>query len=127
MNEIRGFSSEVVENIFKAPNFGISPLKANLVIQIFVSHSFTGQQDRSVTVVTDCGLATGFRFPTQAENFSSALCGHPALGSPQPPVQWVPGVLSPGVKRGRGVMLLVPRLKRVGAVPPLLTNAFYGV
>jgi hypothetical protein len=37
-----------------------------------------------------------------------------ALGPTQPPVQWVPGVLSPGVKRGRGVMLtthphLVPR------------------
>jgi hypothetical protein len=33
----------------------------------------------------------------------------------QPPIQWVPGVLSPGVKPGRGVMLtthphLVPRL-----------------
>jgi hypothetical protein len=27
------------------------------------------------------------------------------LGPTQPPVQWVPGVLSPGVKRGRGVML----------------------
>jgi hypothetical protein len=37
-----------------------------------------------------------------------------ALGPIQPPVQWVPGVLSSGVKRGRGVMLtthpyLVPR------------------
>jgi hypothetical protein len=29
----------------------------------------------------------------------------PALGPTQPPVQWVPGVLSPGIKRGRGVML----------------------
>jgi hypothetical protein len=29
----------------------------------------------------------------------------PALGSTQPPLQWVPGVLSPEVKRGRGVML----------------------
>jgi len=29
----------------------------------------------------------------------------PALGPTQPPVQWVPGVLSPGVKRGRGVTL----------------------
>jgi hypothetical protein len=28
-----------------------------------------------------------------------------ALGPTQPPVQWVPGVLSPGVKRGRGVTL----------------------
>jgi len=29
----------------------------------------------------------------------------PSLGPTQPPVQWVPGVLSLGVKRGRGVML----------------------
>jgi hypothetical protein len=38
----------------------------------------------------------------------------PALGLTQPPVQWVPGALCPGVKRDRGVMLtthplLVPR------------------
>jgi len=29
----------------------------------------------------------------------------PGLGPTQPPVQWVPGVLSSGVKRGRGVTL----------------------
>jgi hypothetical protein len=34
-----------------------------------------------------------------------SLSSRPALGPTQPPVQWVPGVLSPGVKRGRGVML----------------------
>jgi hypothetical protein len=46
------------------------------------------------------------------------LCvqSRPALGPTQPPVQWVPGVLSPGIKRGRGVTLtthphLVPRLR----------------
>jgi hypothetical protein len=38
----------------------------------------------------------------------------PTLAPTQPPVQWVPGVPSPGVKRGRGVTLtthplLVPR------------------
>jgi hypothetical protein len=31
----------------------------------------------------------------------------PALGPTQPPVQWVPGVLSSGVKRGRGVTLAI--------------------
>jgi hypothetical protein len=47
--------------------------------------------------------------------FAPAPASRPALGPTQPPIQWVPRVLSPGVKRGRSVMLtthphLVPRL-----------------
>jgi hypothetical protein len=34
-----------------------------------------------------------------------ASVSRPGLGSTQPPVQWIPGVLSPGLKRGRGVTL----------------------
>jgi hypothetical protein len=42
-----------------------------------------------------------------------APVSRPALGPTQPPVQWVPGVLSPGVKRGRGVTLTThPHLVR---------------
>jgi hypothetical protein len=46
--------------------------------------------------------------------FPPASVSRPALGPTQPLVQWVPGVLSPGVKRDRGVTLtthphLVPR------------------
>jgi hypothetical protein len=49
-----------------------------------------------------------------------------ALRSTQPPILWVPGVLSPGVKRGRSVTLtthphLVPRSRMSGAIPlPLI-------
>jgi hypothetical protein len=48
--------------------------------------------------------------------FPLTSVSRPALGPTQPPVQWVPGVLSPGLKRGRGVTLtthphLVPRSK----------------
>jgi hypothetical protein len=53
-------------------------------------------------------------FDPRQRIFPLASVSRPALGSTQPPVQWVPGVLSPGVKCGRGVMLtthphLVPR------------------
>jgi hypothetical protein len=46
--------------------------------------------------------------------FLLAAASRPALGPTQSPIQWVPAVISPGVKRGRGVTLtthphLVPR------------------
>jgi hypothetical protein len=53
---------------------------------------------------------------TEAEDFPLVSASRPALGPTQPTIQWVPGAFSPGVKRGRGVMLtthplLVPRLR----------------
>jgi hypothetical protein len=52
----------------------------------------------------------------QGQIFLLAPAFRLALGPTQHPIQWVPGVLSPGVKRGRGVTLtthphLVPRLR----------------
>jgi hypothetical protein len=71
----------------------------------------------SVSIVPDYGLddrAMGIRSPAEAKGFLLVSVSRPALGPTQPPVQWVPGVLSPGVKRCRGVTLtthphLVPR------------------
>jgi hypothetical protein len=69
----------------------------------------------SVSIVSGYGLddrAIDVRTPAGAKDFSSV--SRPALGPTQPPVQCLPGVLSPGVKRGRGVTVttnphLVPR------------------
>jgi hypothetical protein len=33
------------------------------------------------------------------KNFIFSTSSRPVLGSTQPPIQWVPGALSPGVKR----------------------------
>jgi hypothetical protein len=49
--------------------------------------------------------AIEIRSPAGARIFPLASVSRPALGPTQPPVQWVPGVLSLGVKRGRGVTL----------------------
>jgi hypothetical protein len=54
--------------------------------------------------------------PRQGQIFLLAPASRPALGPTQLPIQWAPGVLSPGVKRSRGVTLtthphLVPRLR----------------
>jgi hypothetical protein len=73
----------------------------------------------SGSIVSDYGLdgrAIGVRSPAGPRIFPLSSVSSPALGPTQPPVQWVPGVLSPGVKRGRGVTLtthlhLVPRLR----------------
>jgi hypothetical protein len=71
----------------------------------------------SGSIVSDYGLddrAIEVQSPT-GTGFSSSPCVQTGSVA-QPPIQWVPGVLSPGVKRGRGVTLtthphLVPRLR----------------
>jgi hypothetical protein len=40
-----------------------------------------------------------FRAPVGAKNFHFSMSFRRALGSTQPPIQWVPEALSPGVKR----------------------------
>jgi hypothetical protein len=72
----------------------------------------------SDSIVSGYGLddrAIEVRSPAEAKRiFPLASLCRPDLGPTQPPVQWVPVVISPGVKRGRGVTLtthphLVPR------------------
>jgi hypothetical protein len=68
--------------------------------------------------VSDYGLYGRGSFPDKGRGFLPLTsASRPALGPTQPPVQWVRGALSPGVKGGRGVMLttyplLVPRLRK---------------
>jgi hypothetical protein len=64
--------------------------------------------------------------------FPLASASRPALRPTQPTIQWVPGVLSPGVKRGRGVTLtthshLVPRLRMNRSYISSLPKRFHGV
>jgi hypothetical protein len=84
-------------------------------------------------------LATGWttersRFDPRKRWKDSPLTSvsRPALGPTQPPVQWVPRVLSPVVKRGRGVTLtthpdLVPRSRMSRSYTSSPTKPLRGV
>jgi hypothetical protein len=66
----------------------------------------------------------GVPSPGRVKNFLFSTSSRPALGPTQPPIEWVPGVLSQGVKRG-GVKLtthlqLVPRSRKCGSIHQLL-------
>jgi hypothetical protein len=53
-----------------------------------------GSWGSPVSIVSDYRLATGVRFPAEAKDFSSSLCVQTTLRPTQPPIQWVPGILS---------------------------------
>jgi hypothetical protein len=67
-----------------------------------------GESGSSVSTVSGYGLddrEIEVQSPAEARHFPLASVSRPALGPSQSPVQWVPGVLSLGVKGGRGVTL----------------------
>jgi hypothetical protein len=86
--------------------------------------------------VSDYGLddrAIGVLSPAGAKDFSSSLCVQTGSGAHPASCKMGTGVLSPGVKRGRGVMMtthphLVPRSwmsRSYTSSPPKLTLLFY--
>jgi hypothetical protein len=59
-------------------------------------------QESVVGIATGYGLddgGVGIRVPVRSKMFFSARLSRQALGFTQPPIQWVPGALSTGVKR----------------------------
>jgi hypothetical protein len=86
--------------------------------------------DSSVSVVSGYGLNDRvIQVQSTAETkFPVTSVTRPDLWPTQSPVQWVPGVLSPGLKRCRGINLtthppLVPTSRMSRAIPPLFSNA----
>jgi hypothetical protein len=73
-----------------------------IYIYIYIYKDFTGvAQSVSEYGLDDRGSIPGRGKRIFPLNFESRT----ALGPTQPPVQWVPWVLSPGVKSSRGVTL----------------------
>jgi hypothetical protein len=88
------FVSEIIEAL---STVRLDPLK----LACFNNRS----RGSSGSIVSDYGLdnrAIGIRSPAGQRIFPLSSVSRPALGPAQPPVQWVPGVLSPGVKARPG-------------------------
>jgi hypothetical protein len=89
--------------------------------------------NRKICLTTGWTVGRSRFDPRQGQIFLLAPASRPALGPTQPPIQWVPGVLFPGVKRGRGVTLttrphLVPRLRMSRSYtssPPMCLHGVY--
>jgi hypothetical protein len=101
----------------------------NNQLLFMITGLFTSTIPYIASIVADYGLDDWGSIPDRGRGFFLlASASRPALGPSQPPVQWVPGVLSPGVKRGRGVMLtthphLVPRLGMRAIPPPPISSS----
>jgi hypothetical protein len=58
--------------------------------------------------------------PGRNIHFVFSKSPRPALRSTQPPIQWVPGALSPGIKQpGHKDLQLLPRSRKYGSIHPL--------
>jgi hypothetical protein len=65
-------------------------------------HYATRSRDSLVSIETTYVLVdrgVGVRVPVGSRIFSFPMSSKPALGYTQPPIQWIPGALPPGVKR----------------------------
>jgi hypothetical protein len=80
-------------------------------------------RDSSVVIVTGYGLDSRDAIPGRYKIFLFSIASRPCLGPTQPPIQWVLGALSSGVKRlGREPNHSPPssaEVKNGGAIPPL--------
>jgi hypothetical protein len=72
-----------------------------LTFKLF-THIFTGSRESAVDIETGHGTGrpTGrSSSPGRVKNFLLPTSSRPALRPAQPPIQWVPVTLSPGIKR----------------------------
>jgi hypothetical protein len=80
--------------------------------------------DSSVGIVTGYGLDCRGSVPDRGEIILFSIASRPTFGPTQPPIKWIPGAPSPGVKRpGREADHSPPssaKVKNGEAILPLL-------
>jgi hypothetical protein len=98
----------VKRNLYWLMSFLLNTFKCSAKFSFAIQQHSWGSRGSSGSIVSDYGLddrVIEVRSWQGQKVFLVAPASRPALRPTQPPIQWVPGVLSPGVKRGRGVTL----------------------
>jgi hypothetical protein len=116
-------TSNELQKLKRQLTFQLNCITQTLLLERWPTKRFTNCWNISMTTFYDFRQysvwlragRSGFDSRQGQRIFLLASASRPALGPTQPPIQWVPGVLSPGIKRGRGVTLtthlhIVPRL-----------------
>jgi hypothetical protein len=89
----------------------------------YSSYIISRSRGSSVGVATGYGTGRSGFYSRHGKIFRFSATSRQVLGSTQPPIQWVPGAPSPGVKRpGREADHSPPtsaEAKNGGAIPPL--------
>jgi hypothetical protein len=85
-------------------NYNILQTKVELLNNLLYFNilRYSKSRDSSVGIATGYGLddrGVGILSPGRGKNFLFSTLSRLALGPTQSPIQWVPGIISPGVKR----------------------------
>jgi hypothetical protein len=99
---IWGFQTSVGRGVVGCRSYAACYVKRNfLVLRTYLTDMLLASRDSSVGIALGCGLdvrGSRVRFPAGTGNFSLHHRVQNGSGPTQPPIQWVPGALSLGVK-----------------------------
>jgi hypothetical protein len=96
------FLSALVLHVSEFNLFGSVRLLRDLLprsINLFFIFNYYEQHSRYCDWLLAARPRSRSSSPGRAKNFHFSMSSRPTLASNQPPIQWVPGVLSPRVKR----------------------------
>jgi hypothetical protein len=116
--KISKYITQTLQQVLNLPNtYNVKNIKNSIKLTQEIDNLNIDHNTRFCSFdITNMYTIPGFDTRHRQRVVLPVSASRPAMGSTQPPVQWVPGVLSPGVKSSRGVILtthshLVPRLR----------------
>jgi hypothetical protein len=94
-----------------------------MCIYVYICVIYVWSRDSSVGRLTSYGLDCRGSNPSSGKILLVSTASRPALGPTLPPIQWVPGALSPGVKLTTHLYLVSQEWWSYTTTPPYVFMA----